>query len=231
VAYRKDESGTAAAESPMKIEITLDHSEVKAAISASLTAHGYTVPADASFVIDPQGNVTVTVLPSVVAPPPTTSPDVDPGPPFSLKCIATCFGFEDPGDNGVGAFIDPATEKPYNTANKTLIGASVPIPIVMATLGANAKEVASKYRVKVQANGRIAEAELVDLGPGESLNGQHALLEGKDGLHALDMTYGLCEALGLKYDANSGSWPVTWWLEYAGKPVAMKGLDAPRKTI
>lgn len=80
----------------------------------------------------------------------------------------------------------------------------------------------------------VSNLDIVDKGPGADVNGQPGLLYGKHDnmFHALDLTYGACALLGLKYDANHGSFVVTWWIEDAlGKPVEMKGLDAPRKYI
>ncbi len=214
----------------MKIEITLDHSEVKTAISAALTSKGYKVPPDASFAIDAQGNVTVEIL-VFPAPKPFTpqSHPSDPGHPYSLACVATCFGYQDPGDEGKGAW-------GANTNNTTIVGVSVPIPILMATLGG--AEVAhvkghTVSVISVESGNSAVSVDIVDKGPGADVNGKHGLLADKNGtLHALDLTYGLCEVLGVRYDADSGSYPVTWWIEdEIGHPLEMKGLDAPRKII
>jgi len=221
----------------LKIEITLDHSEVKAAISASLTAHGYTVPDDASFSIDLQGNVTVTVLSSAKSGGLTASHIADPGAPYSVRCVATCFGFKDPGDNGVGAFTDQTTGKPYDTNNDRLIGVSVPIPILWDTIGAQNYDLISHKSVVAGViaiqTGKCIAAQIVDLGPGESVDGKHALLVGKDGVgHYLDLTAAACDSLGVKYDPATASHDVIWWLQDAnGKPFAMKGLDAPKKVV
>jgi hypothetical protein len=154
----------------------------------------------------------------------------DPGPPFSLNCVATCFGYQDSGDKGVGAFTNPATNRPYYTNNSTLVGVAVPIPILDQTLGGLNSSTVAQYTVGVILNGKSVTAPIVDVGPGRPVDGQHGLLAGKDGtLHALDMTCGLCTALGVKYDANASSYTVTWWIQdSSGKPVALKGLDAPK---
>lgn len=151
----------------------------------------------------------------------------DPGAPFSITCVATCFGYKDAGDNGIGAW-------GLDTNNTTTVAASVPIPILEATCGGLTKAHVSKFKVCVIANGKtVTGVEIGDEGPGESVEGKRGLIEGKDGvLHALDLTYGLCSALGLHYDANTASFTVTWWLEdCAGNPVEMLGLDAPKKII
>jgi hypothetical protein len=225
----------------MKISYTLEKSDVKAAFELYLQNQGHPVQDSDQFSINPDGTATVLVTsaPSLglgqqpVRTLPSTSSD--PGEGFSLKCIATCFGYLDPGDNGTGAFIDPSTGKNYLTNNQTLVGVSVPIPILDATFGAVGLDRAvSQHSVTVMLGSAFKRGiPIVDEGPGESVGGQHGLLVGKDGvLHALDMTYGLCEALGVKYDANSASYEVTWWInDQNGAPVEMKGLDAPKKVV
>lgn len=151
----------------------------------------------------------------------------DPGSPYSLSCIGTCFGYEDPGDNGEGAW-------GLDTNNKTVVAASIPIPILMATCGSVKKADVSKYTVSVIANGKtVINIQIGDEGPGFDVGGRHGLIAEANGtFHALDMTCGLCTALGLKYDANSGSYPVVWWMEdSSGNPVKLLGLDAPKKIV
>jgi hypothetical protein len=228
----------------MKISYTLEKADVKAAFELYLQNQGHPVQDSDQFSINPDGTATVLVTQSPSAPslgqgaPPVRTPSTlsDPGPPYSLKCVATCFGYEDPGDrNHTGAFIDPATGRNYDTGNTTLVGVSVPIPILDATFGAVGLDRAvSQHSVTVMLGSAVKRGiPIVDEGPGESVGGQHGLLVGKDGvLHALDMTYALCEALGVKYDANSASYEVTWWIEdQAGHPVEMKGLDSPKKVV
>jgi hypothetical protein len=153
----------------------------------------------------------------------------DPGPPFSLSCIATCFGYDDKGDNGAG-ITNPVTNRPYYTNNQTLIGVAVPIPILEQTIGSLSPTNVVQYKVCLLVNGKSATAPIVDVGPGKTVDGQHGLLQERDGkLHALDMTCGLCNFLGVKYDADSASYPVRWWIENSsGKPLPLKGLDAPK---
>lgn len=148
----------------------------------------------------------------------------DPGSPYSLHCEATTFGYSDPGDKGNGAWGD-------NNNNKTAIGVSVPIPIIRDSLGGTSSSHVMGHTVSLICGSRtLRKLQIRDLGPGVTVDGQHGLLIGKDGvLHALDMTYGLCEALGVKYP---GSYRVTWWLEDPnGKAIELKGLDAPRKIV
>src|ERR1700739_3615846 len=118
----------------MKISYTLEKSDVKAAFELYLQNQGHPVQDSDQFSINPDG--TATVLVTQIPSAPFLGLSGDPGPRYSLKCVATCFGYEDPGDNGVGAFIDPATGKNYVTNNQTLVGVSVPIPILDATFGA-----------------------------------------------------------------------------------------------
>jgi hypothetical protein len=63
-----------------------------------------------------------------------------------VQGISTTFGSEysldargnlrrDPGDNSKGFYNDPKTGQPYNTFSQTLLGCSLPIPVIDFTLG------------------------------------------------------------------------------------------------
>src|SRR5258708_26270 len=189
--------------------IQVPHAKVKLAIIAWLASKGTSVPADALMVIDAQGNVTIDldtaieVMPVLPVPvPPITPPlaptapaapkSLDPGAPFSLHCIATCFGYQDPGDKGIGAW-------GHDNNNPTTVGGTVPIPILEATLGGVHASLVQGYTVSVICldSGKSAlNVDITDDGPGASVDGKHGLLVGKDGvLHAFDMTCGLCKVL------------------------------------
>jgi hypothetical protein len=153
-----------------------------------------------------------------------SSPATPVAPTGVISCVATCFGYEDPGDNGKGAWGD-------DNGLKTSCGVSVPIPIVLQSLGSTSKEVVKEHRVVVKLGSKVADFEITDLGPGESVNHQKGLIwERKANIgHLLDLTYGACEKLGVKYDANRGSWRVTYWIvDKNGNPIVLKGLDAPK---
>lgn len=137
------------------------------------------------------------------------------------KCIATCFGYNDPGDNGIGAW-------GAKTNNKTLVGVSLPIPVVRETFGSTGEEVVKQHSVTVQIGDRVvSKMPIVDLGPGE----KGGLIWDKKANvgHILDLTYGACEALGVKYDANSSSFSAEFWIvDASGKNVAIKGLEGTK---
>lgn len=212
------------------MKIQLDSDELKAAISAWLLAEGYRAASTSPMTLSADGIVTVdigSVVGQGATPAAASSPD--PGAPYSLKCIATHFGYNDPGDDGNGAW-------GTNTNNTTVVGVAVPIPILIATLGGVTVDHIKGYTVSVICldTGKFKPTiDIVDDGPGDSVDGQHGLLVGKNGvLHALDMTAGLCAQLGVKYDPVSGGSNVVWWIcDPSGKPVAMKGLDAPKKIV
>jgi hypothetical protein len=247
----------------MKVDIQISHAELKLAVAAWLISKGISMPPGALMVIDAFGNVTVDLDTAVEVPPvqpvvpqvtigpgldhkttPTPLPEPpfaieqpvvapiikDPGPKFSLKCVATCFGYNDPGDpTGTGAW-------GANNNSQDAVGVSVPIPILEATLGGSTLTHVAGVTASVNCldSGKsFAYADIRDKGPGDSVNGQHALLVGKDGvLHALDLTAGMCKELGVKYDPVSASYTVIWWLnDPNGVPLEMKGLDAPKKVI
>ncbi len=75
--------------------------------------------------------------PGAVGPPPL--PDLAPGhsvtvdQPFSVTTEVTTFGYNDPADNGLGFFTDPATHSAYRTNNTYLVGVSLPREILLST--------------------------------------------------------------------------------------------------
>lgn len=145
-----------------------------------------------------------------------------------IQCVATCFGYEDPGDNGRGAFGD-------NNNNRETIGVSVPPPIILNTIGSFHADVVHTHTVTVMCNNRILRnVRITDDGPGEYIDHTWHLLWSHSGDigHLLDFTYGLCEKLGVKYDARLGSFRASYWIENSqGIPLIPRGLDAPRYYI
>lgn len=215
----------------MKLQdkLTISPAELKQILAAYLHGLGFDA-SNAVFTEDSTGTVTVEIdkdlgaAANVVVPEPAVTPTAAyPVSPFSVTGRATCFGFEDKGDNGIGFFNDPATGKPYETNNKTIVGVAIPEEVLMSTLGLLGKwaqnaEAVQKWhadnspKVKVwSAKGITAVADLVDVGP-SAFTG-----------NALDRTYGLCEAIGEVYDANSGSSTNTYSLLVGGNPVEIKG--------
>jgi hypothetical protein len=205
----------------MKIDYSLSPEELKAAVEQYLVALGHPVATTDSFVLNPDGTVTVEIAqesPAAILPPKQVgSSSLPPDPPYSITGRATIFGLNydgsvDKSDNGQGFF-------GYNTRDKSLIGASVPEEVLIATLGLTglwghnaeavlkwAKEQQPVVMVWSQRTGKSALAALVDVGP--------ALSTG----NALDRTYGLCEALG---DLDNGI--CTYCIDVGGKPIELKG--------
>ena len=146
----------------------------------------------------------------------------------TIMCIATCFGYDDPGDDGKGAWGD-------DNNNTTTVGVSVPPPILLATLGSLAEHTVHSHTATVVCNGRqVKNVRITDDGPGERIDGVWHLLWSRSANqgHLLDFTYGLCHLLGVKYDARSGSFKAGYWIEDSqGNPLVPKGLDAPRYYI
>lgn len=139
-----------------------------------------------------------------------------------VTCIATCFGYKDPGDDGKGAFGD-------NNNDPKLVGVSIPIPIIKETIGYEA-ELVHKHSVMVKIGDKVIKSRITDSGPGE----KGALIWGrKDGLgHVLDLNKGACDALGIKYDPVHASYKAQWWLvDEVGNVLEIKGLDAPRHYV
>jgi peptidoglycan hydrolase-like protein with peptidoglycan-binding domain len=142
---------------------------------------------------------------------------------LGLSCVATCFGYQDPDDNGTGAFGD-------NNNNTTTVGVAVPIPIIRESMGYIAA-IVHKHTVTVKHGDKVLSGiRITDAGPGE-----HGMLiqeKATRRLHALDLTFAMCERLGVKYNASSGSFPVTYWIvNEHGQPIPIKGLDAPKHYV
>jgi hypothetical protein len=146
----------------------------------------------------------------------------------TITCVATCFGYQDPGDDGHGAFGD-------ENNNKTTVGVSIPPSIIRETIGSFHADVVHAHTVTVMCNDRIIRnVRITDDGPGELVDHVWHLLWSRTGDigHLLDFTYGLCEKLGVKYDARLGSFRAAYWIEDSqGLPPVPKGLDAPRYWI
>jgi hypothetical protein len=143
----------------MKIDYSLSPEELKSAVEQYLVSLGHPVAATDSFVLNPDGTVTVEIAqdaPQSIVPVkqvPTIQPIKTPvaptsglqkgnwvtlDPPYSVTGSGTMFGLDWNGsidvlDNGQGFFIDPATGKPYNTQNKTLEGVSLPREVMLSS--------------------------------------------------------------------------------------------------
>jgi len=224
---------------PILIDVTISPSQLNEAVTVWLKEkRGTTLSEDDILSVhigkDPAPS---TVILPPISPPVSTAPLQGPTvPSVAIKSLATVFGLgykgePDPEDNGEGAFIDMSTGKPYDT--RKVVGVSVPIPILYPTIGTTDKEVVSKklFTVSIfreKTSQVFPSLAIVDLGPGESVNGQHALLVDKSGNgHYLDRTYPLCKLMN-----SSDNEEVQWWIEdSAGNPLPFKGLDAPKKVI
>ena len=145
----------------MKIDYSLSPEELKAAVEQYLVSLGHPVAASDSFVLNPDGTVTVEIAQdapqSIVLPVKQVDSTIQPiktpvaptsslqqghwvtlDPPYSVTGGGTMFGLDwhgsiDAMDNGEGFFIDPATGKPYNTRDKTLEGVSLPREVMLSS--------------------------------------------------------------------------------------------------
>ncbi len=135
---------------------------------------------------------------------------VIPGIPFSVTGQATIFGLDyharnDRTDNGVGAF-------GYNTRDPRLIGCSLPIPVLLQSIGRENFGLIRRrqYLVSIHSHysGKtITGVPIVDEGP--------AMWTG----NCIDLTYGAVQAIGDHDNAIC-----TYWILGAdGKPVQIKG--------
>lgn len=103
---------------------------------------------------------------------------------------ATQFGYNDPVDNGMGAFGD-------DTDNKTLKGVSLPQSVVTAALGTSRKSAARDTNVLVIApNGKKGVFPIVDRGPAMYIYNQNP---------TIDLTYAAVKELGYTPSENSSS--------------------------
>src|SRR5215475_3727073 len=83
----------------------------------------------------------------------------------TINCVATCFGYEDPGDNGRGAWGD-------NNNNRTTVGVSVPPPILIGTLGGMSSDIVHSHTVTVWCGTRsVKNVRITDEGPAERIDG------------------------------------------------------------
>ncbi len=218
----------------MKISFILDHTELKTAVEQYLSAQGHLVADSDSFTLNPDGTVTVEATHMAIAVPekaitgvlvPPVVQSITPPIPSaqnSITCVATIFGLNydgsiDTEDNGQGAFIDPATGKPYDTRNKSLVGCAIPAQILWPTIGVRDKDSISKREfvaiVSSTKTGKAVTAPIVDLGPGQGGN----LLRNPD--RFFDCTYGLVQALGHTDNAE-----VTYQIFGNAGPLPIKGL-------
>jgi hypothetical protein len=249
---------------------------LKAAAEIWLTSNGHTVLDSDLFTLNADGTITVSVpsvaavsvaspvivpapvIAGIVASAPTAMSAAAQGhlvqldPPLSSTGRATMFGLRydgsnDPGDDRIGFFTDPATGKSYDTGVKTLIGASLPREILMSSFGisndwktpavsdANTLSVWKKHADAVRQfaldhnvtltidSGGIFSAQnvkLVDAGP-EAV-GEKGCCIG----NMVDLTYGAAHALNTKGDAVC-----TIELLVNGSPIAISGWDFVNKRV
>jgi hypothetical protein len=144
----------------MKIDYSLSPEELKAAVGQYLVSLGHPVATTDSFVLNPDGTVTVEIAqesPAAILSPKEVDSTIQPvktptvptsglqqghwvtlDPPYSVTGSGTMFGLDwdggiDAGDNGEGFFHDPATGKSYNTRVKTLEGVSLPREVMLSS--------------------------------------------------------------------------------------------------
>jgi hypothetical protein len=160
------------------------------------------------------------------APPARTTPSI-PTPSgsnsqTSVTGRATIFGLNydgsmDAGDHGIGAW-------GTHTANKELIGVSLPEGVIVSTFGfegtwrQDAAKVGrflteKKIQVEVFRNGKTILATVCDAGPARTYKGK--LLH-----NAIDLTYALAHELDTSGDAT-----VTYRILKDGSPMEIKGWD------
>jgi hypothetical protein len=155
-------------------------------------------------------------------------------PKLGIRCISTIFGltykgFHDPTDNGVGAFEDLSTGRLYRTANKTLLGCSIPIPFYELTPNLSRADIEQKLATAwiLDTHGNWYEnIPVVDLGPGE----HDRLIRADDGPHLFDRSWLLCNMMAQKGNPmdNVG---LTFWLVKGDVPYDVQGQDTPYKWI
>ena len=141
----------------------------------------------------------------------------------TITCIATCFGFEDPGDDGHGSWGD-------DNNNTTTVGVSIPIPILRDSFGLT-KEAVKAHTVTVEIHGvLVSKVPITDAGPG--IGG--CLIWGRNSHmgHLLDLTSGLCAKLKVRYNPNDASYIATYSIEdQNGHPIEILGLDSPKHYV
>jgi hypothetical protein len=127
----------------MKTTYELTPAELKIIIKGWMKSAGISVYANDTFDIGPGASITISVespipgetvtpvTPPVV--PATPGHMITANPPMSATGQMTQFGYQDPGDNGIGFFTNPATGQSFDTNNATVMGASLPREILMST--------------------------------------------------------------------------------------------------
>jgi hypothetical protein len=169
------------------------------------------------------------VVPGMTVVPALPGHMVTADPPFSATGIDTEFGYKDVGDNGIGFFIDPATGKPYDTNNQTLVGISLPREVLMSTFvgqddwrtrptldvwkenASLVQEFARKHKITANVDGggkSLRGIPLVDAGPTRTTG------------NLVDLTDAAATALG-----TGGKAICTFELLKDGVPMELRGID------
>lgn len=207
----------------MKVQnkVILDNTEVKSILSDALIARGIPCSTSAIFSVDSStGFVTVETDTdsSLPASTPKASPPGTAYPPNTVVVgEATMFGLNwdgsrDKGDNGEGAW-------GAHTANKEIIGVSLPEGVLISTLGFsgtwkdNAVKVGkylgdNKVQVDVSRDGKSILADIVDAGPAGYTH------------NAIDLTYALAHSL-----STNGKAIVSYSIIKDNVPMEIKGWD------
>jgi hypothetical protein len=156
--------------------------------------------------------------------------DTNLDPSKSIHCVATIFGltykgYHDPTDNGIGAFEDPSTGRFYRTANKVLVGVSIPIPFYERTPDMSRADIQDGLVTVtiLDSHGNWYDGiKIVDLGPGA-----HDRLLKEDGTpRLLDRSYALCAQMAQKGNPMDNVW-LRYWILKAGTPYSIQGQDTP----
>lgn len=151
-------------------------------------------------------------------------------PALSIHCVATIFGLtyrgaHDPTDNGIGAFEDQKTGLLYRTANKILVGVSIPIPFYEQTPDMSRSDIENgivKATILDSLGNWYENLLIVDLGPGA-----HDRLLKEDGTpRLLDRSYALCAMMAAKGNPMDNVW-LRYWLVKNGVPYNIHGQDTP----
>jgi hypothetical protein len=136
----------------MKTTCELSPAEVKLILKKWMKSVNIPVLDSDTFDIGPDASITISfeapipgeeppVTPIKPVPPITPVAPVSPvqghmitaNPPMSATGQMTQFGYQDPGDNGIGFFTDPSTGTGFNTNNATIMGASIPREMLLST--------------------------------------------------------------------------------------------------
>jgi hypothetical protein len=200
----------------------LSKEEVKEALLAEVIKQGVQIDASDTFSINPDGTAEVDYSKDFTIQLPTPVPTLPAG--FVVVGEATVFGLNydgsvDTGDNGLGAW-------GAKTANKDIIGASIPEEVLMDTLGVsrpwNSKSAVAvgvslkegAVQARVTRNGKTILADIVDAGPAAWTH------------NAIDLTYALAHALD-----TGGKSVVSYSLISNGKPIQIKGWDSVKGQV